>query len=127
MLQDPTEDVAHKDTPTSTWNSIKELLRELHKKKVQSNIHSSQRYGPSSFAHPHTNPTPDMSHSSNGTLPLRPEYKIPSVPVTKVHHHHHYVPLQYTQHLPPSESPIKILPMVPIALSQEMMKVSTSF
>jgi hypothetical protein len=91
--QDQTEDVARKDTPTSTQTQIEELLellRELREKNVQGNLHSSPQYASGSFAQPHTNPTPDTSRSSDGTLPLRPEYKIPSASVTKVYHHYHY-------------------------------------
>jgi hypothetical protein len=91
--QDQTEDRARTDSPTSTQISILlELLKDLRERKVQRNLHSSPHYGADSFAQPHTNPTPDASRSSDGTLPSWPEYKIPSVPVnvTKVYHHYHY-------------------------------------
>ena len=45
---------------------LKLLTQELHKRKVQGNLHSS----------------------SYGTL--TPEYKMPRTFTTKVHHHHHY-------------------------------------
>jgi hypothetical protein len=77
-------------TPTSTRKSFElellELLKALREKNIQGNC-STPQYGAASFAQPHTNPTPDASH---GTLPLRPEYKIPSASVTKVYHHYHY-------------------------------------
>ena len=92
--QDQTEDVARNSTPTSTQTQLieelLELLREHREKTVQGNLHSSPQYAGGSFGQPHTNPTPDASRSSDGTLPLRPEYKIPSVSVTKVYHHYHY-------------------------------------
>ena len=94
ISQDQTEDVARKDTPTSTQTqSIEEilgLLRELRQQNIHGNFHSSPQYGASSFAQPHTNPTLDASRSSDGTLPLLSEYKIPSTYVTKVYHHYHY-------------------------------------
>jgi len=92
--QDQTEDVARNGTPTSTQTQLieelLELLREFREKNVHGNLHSSPRHAAGSFIQPHTNPTPDMSRSSDGTLPLRPEYKIPSASVTKVYHHYHY-------------------------------------
>ena len=94
MPQDQTEDVARNGTPTSTQTQLieelLELLREHRDKNVHGNLHSSPQHVASSFAQPHTNLTPDTSRSSDGTLPLRPEYKIPSVSVTKVYHHYHY-------------------------------------
>jgi hypothetical protein len=95
MPQDQTENVARKDTPTSTptqsIEELLELLRELRHKNAQGNLHeSSPQYGAGSFGQPHTNPTPEASRSSDGTLPLRPEYKIPPAYVTKVYHHYHY-------------------------------------
>jgi hypothetical protein len=95
MSQDQTEDVARKDTPTSTQTQsieeLLELLRELREKNVHGNLHSSPQYVADSFAQPHTNPTPHAPRSSDGTLPLlRPEYKIPPAYVTKVYHHYHY-------------------------------------
>ena len=92
--QNQTEDVAHKDTSTSiqtqSIEELLELLRELRDKNVHGNLHSSPQYAAGSFAQPHTNPTPVASHSSDCTLHLLPEYKIPSAYVTKVYHHHHY-------------------------------------
>ena len=94
MPQDQTEDVAHKDTPTSTQaqsiEELLELLKELREKNTHSNLHSSPQYAAGFLGQPHTNPTPDTSRSSDGTLPLRHEYKIPSAYVTKVYHHYHY-------------------------------------
>ena len=92
--QDQTEDVARKDSPTSiqtrSFEELLELLRELRHKNAQGNLHSSSQYGAGSFGQHHTNPTPDASRSSDGTLPLGPEYKIPPAYVTKVYHHYHY-------------------------------------
>jgi hypothetical protein len=94
MPQDQTEDVACKDTPTSTQaqsiEELLELLRELREKNVHGNLHSSPQYAAGFLGQPHPNPPPDASRSSDGTLPLRPKYKIPSAYVTKVYHHYHY-------------------------------------
>jgi hypothetical protein len=94
MPQDRAEHVARKDTPTLTQTQsieeILELLRELREKSVQGNLRSSPQHGAGSSRQPHTNPTPDASRSSDGTLPLRPEHEIPSVSVTNVYHHYHY-------------------------------------
>ena len=94
MPQDQTEDVPRKDTPTSTqtqsFEELLELLRELREKNVHDNLCSSPQYDAGSFGQPHTSPTPDASRSSDGTLHSLPEYKIPSVYVTKVYHHYHY-------------------------------------
>ena len=62
MPQDETEDVASKDASTLTQNSLEELLkllREICKKNIHDNLNSSPYYGTSSFAQPHTSPTPD--------------------------------------------------------------------
>ena len=92
--QNETEDVARKDTPTSiqtqSIQELLELLRELREKNVHGNLYSPSQHGAGSFGQPYTNPTPDTSRNSDGTLPLRPEYKIPSAYVTKVYHHYHY-------------------------------------
>ena len=105
--QDQTEDVAHKDTPTSiqtrSFEELLELLRELRERNAQGNLHSSPQYGAGSFGQPHTIPTPEASHSSDGTLPLRPECKIPSAYVTKVYHHYHY------HYNAPNVSPLPII------------------
>ena len=94
MPQDQTEDVARKDTPTSTQTQsieeLLELLREFREKNVHSNFHSSPQYGVGSFEQPHTSPTLVVSRSSDATPQLLPERKIPSAYVTKVHHHYHY-------------------------------------
>jgi hypothetical protein len=94
MPQDQTEDMASKGTLTSTeTQSIEELLkllRELREKNAHGNLHSSPQYAPGFLGQPHTNPTPGASRSSDGTLPLRPEYKMPPAYVTKVYHHYHY-------------------------------------
>jgi len=95
MPQDQTEDVARKDTPTSSQTQsieeLLELLRELREKNLHDDLHPSPQYGTAgSFAQPHTNPTPDTSRSSDGALHVLPEYKIPSAYVTKVYHHYHY-------------------------------------
>ena len=75
--QNQTEDVAHKDTSTSiqtqSIEELLELLRELRDKNVHGNLHSSPQYAAGFLGQPHTNPTPDTSRSSDGTLPLRPE------------------------------------------------------
>ena len=95
MPQDQTEDVARKDTPTSTQTqSIEEpleLLRELREKNAHGNLHSSPQYG-AGFEQPHTNPTPDASRCSDGTLHLLPEYKILSALAydTNIYHYCHY-------------------------------------
>jgi hypothetical protein len=94
MPQDQTEDMACKDTPTSTptqsIEELLELLRELREKNVHGNFRSSPQYGAGSFGQPHTSPTPNASRSSDATLQLLPECKIPSAYVTKVYHHYHY-------------------------------------
>jgi len=95
MPQDQTEDVARKDTPTSSQTQsieeLLELLRELREKNLHDDLHPSPQFGTAgSFAQPHTNPTPDTSRSSDGALHVLPEYKIPSAYVTKVYHHYHY-------------------------------------
>jgi len=95
MPQHQMEDVAGNDTPTSTQtqsieDSLLKLLGELREKNSHSNLHSSPQYGAGFLGQPHTNPTPDASRSSDGRLPLRPEYKIPPAYVTKVYHHYHY-------------------------------------
>jgi hypothetical protein len=91
--QDEAEDVARKDAPmsiqTQSIEELLELLRELREKNVHRNPHSSQ-YGAGSFAQAHTDPTPGASRSSDGTLHLFPEYKIPPAYVTRVYHHYHY-------------------------------------
>ena len=85
-----TEDVARKDTPTSTQTQLikelllLELLREFRDKNVHGNLHFSPQYGAGPFGQPHTNPTSDTS------LHLLLAYKIPSAHVTEVHHYHHY-------------------------------------
>jgi len=93
MPQD-TEDVARKDTPTSSQTQsieeLLELLRELREKNVHGNLRSSPQYGAGSLGRPHASPTPDASRSSDGTLHSLSEYKIPSAFVTKVYHHYHY-------------------------------------
>ena len=92
--RDQTEDVTRKGTRTSTRTQLIEglweLLRGSRDKNGHGYPHSSPQYGAGSFAQPHTNPTPGTSRSSDGTLPLPPEYKIPSAYVTNVHHHYHY-------------------------------------
>ena len=93
MPQDQAEDMARKDTPTSTqtqsFEELLELLRDF-RENVHGNLRSSPQYGAGYFGQPHTSPTPDASRSSDGTLHSLPEYKIPSAYVTKVYHHHHY-------------------------------------
>ena len=93
MSQDQTEDVARKDTPTSTqtqsFEELLELLRELREKNIHGNFRPSPQYGAGSLGQPHTS-TPDASRSSDATLQLLPERKIPSAYVTKVYHHYHY-------------------------------------
>ena len=91
ISQDQTEDVAHEGTThTQLIEELLQLLSEFRKKNVQGNLHSSPQYVAGFFGQPHTNPTPDASRSLDDTLLLRPEYKIPSLSVTKVYHHYHY-------------------------------------
>ena len=107
ISQDQTEDVAREGTPTSTQTQLIEellkLLKEFREKNVQGKRHSSPRYAAGSFGQPHANPTKDASRSPDSALPLRPEYKIPSVSVTKVYHHYHY---HYNAPIEASPSPI---------------------
>jgi len=110
MPQDQTEDVARNDTPTSTQtqsieDSLLKLLGELREKNSHGNLHSSPQYGAGFLGQPHTNPTPDASRSSDGTPPLRPEYKIPPAYVTKVYHHHYH----YHYNTPSGVSPPPII------------------
>jgi hypothetical protein len=134
--QDQTEDVASKDTRTliqvQTFEELLELLlREFRQQNIRGNFHSWPQYGAGSSAQAHTNPTTDASRSSDGTLPLRPECKIPSAYPTKVYHHHHYY------YNTPNVSPPPIINIrinnkntsngSNSSLSRETMKVSINF
>jgi len=80
-------------TSTSTQKSIEELLamvssriQELRKNNVQPNSHSPPQSG-QYFAQPHSHPIP-VSGMAQSTL--TPEYRMPWIFATNVHHHLHY-------------------------------------